>query len=307
MDFLPVPHDIEGEALEYSISDVLPDEIIHDIFRIAASSSAETCRSLCLVSKWARDLVQHFLPGAVVLRDVRAKQDFEEFLRQQNEFYKLDRKSLVHSLWIGENAGDGSQVLEMCHNVTNFAMHADDFRLYFVLGWFQLADICNQSIDHLLAETASRRASSTNEDVVVTILDSLQGTSFNQDSPDSLMGNIRRLRLLKAPLCDIPFTAFSRLTHLAFPLRFDQPYDRYTVENLLKHLSTLQILVTPACQNFEQEIELLLAREDDRRIYCVDYGSRDDENWEDEARGDRDWWKRAGGYTFALEERFPTA
>lgn len=305
MNFLPIPYHIEGDARDYSNHwHTLPDEIIHHILGIAAASSADTCRSLCLVSKWVLKLVQHHLPSVVLLRNLRAKQDFTEVLQRQNQSYLLSHESPVHSLWIGAGTGDVTEVLAMLPNVINFAMNADYFRFYFVIGAF---DLYSLSADDIPAETASRRVLSANEDLTVTVLDRLQWTSFIPDSPHSLLGNIKRLRFLEPPPHDLPFSAFSTLTHIALPVRFDIPYNRYVLNRLLGGLPTLRVLVTPACQTSEEEIEMLLAREDDTRIYCVEYGSRHDDNWEREARGDRDWWKRANEYTAALQRRFPTS
>jgi len=118
----------------------LPNELIHTIFTFVARDCADTCRSLCLVSSWVRDLVlPHHSPTIVIM--------------SPEDAMKLERigtgvsctawtSPMVHTkhLWLDSAVcssaknGNLAMMLSKFSNITHLAVSGDHFLQMLELG-----------------------------------------------------------------------------------------------------------------------------------------------------------------------------
>ncbi|KAF4568158.1 hypothetical protein EYR40_010446 [Pleurotus pulmonarius] len=307
---MSVTHSSEHSALmENNLFMKFPPEVVWHIFEHAARSSTPTCKALCLVNSWCRQLALPYLFSTVILPTKAAVKDFRAMIFLQanpNDDPTATRVSQklrlpdfvpskhVQNLWM-EDAYNGVQkVMESCYNAEHVAMDQESFlHLMYV-----------PLVRSYFAPEPSLPERSHLLQLVIIDADHRWNRASRQGGSQGLLSTgITHIRLASPMTRDsdaLDITPFPQLTHFAMPLVSCLAQDPIVVIGLLQN-SNLQMLVCVISGSDERELArtwLRDVRKDCTNAYLVEsFGLRLREEWEAEVRGGKSIWEKALKYT----------
>ncbi|KAF9489884.1 hypothetical protein BDN71DRAFT_250343 [Pleurotus eryngii] len=295
-----------------------PPEVVWHIFEHAARSSSSTCKALCLVNSWSRQLVLPHLFSTVILPTEAAIKDFRSMIfLQANPNDKMAThvsqklrlpdfvpSEHVQNLWMEDAYNGVKKVMESCYNAEHVAMDQESFLHLMYVPLVR---------SYFPAEPSPPERSHPLQLVIIDS-DSRWNRASRQGRSQALLSTgITHIRLASPMIRDndaLDIAAFPDLTHFAMPLSSCLAQDPDVVSRLLQN-STLQMLVCVIDGDNERELARAWLR--DARRGCTNaflvessgLGLR--EEWEAEVRGGKSVWERAIGYTRkVLKEDAPT-
>ncbi|KAJ8690247.1 hypothetical protein PTI98_011696 [Pleurotus ostreatus] len=286
-----------------------PPEVVWHIFEHAARSSTSTCKTLCLVNSWCRQLVLPYLFSTVILPTEAAVKDFRSMIFLQanpNDDPTATRVSQrlrlpdfapsehVQNLWMEEAHSGVQKVMESCYNAEHVAMDQESFLhlMYMPL------------VRSYFTPEPSRPERSHPLQVVVIDSDSRWNRASRQGRLQGLLSTgLSHIRLASPMARDsdaLDIAPFPQLTHFAMPLSSCLAQDPDVVSRLLQN-PTLKMVVCVISGANERELARVWCRDVRRgctNAYLVESSGLDlQEQWEAEVRGGKTIWEKALEYT----------
>lgn len=285
----------------------LPNELIHQILKLAAGSSRFSALSLYLVASWVNPLVLPQLLSTVVIRSREQASLFNDYISQPptQPGFRVNVASFARSLWLsgatlwrGRGAETVVPLFEQCTKLSRLAILESGF-----------LSLLNSPSPLALGGGAALEESG----LQVTILDErdVLGRHYFFSNKGDPGGHIfRRIThlFLTNPLFydEVDIAHYSRLTH--FAILWNSPNNQrldelkritlpmQSLKMIVVVFSTLISRTNPYRTILEDWVRE--CRKTDKRIYILD--SPDIfQDWEEEAEGGASIWEKAVMFTGA--------
>lgn len=290
----------------------LPMELITYILCDACLLSTSFCTALSDLSKWTRTLALPFLYRTIVIKKQGPSAAFSQLVSEipiyspQPHFKPKDH---VKNLWVSAVSNRVLAIFEVCDNVVNLALHAENFL------WLVHASTSNPSSD-FSTSVLRPRSITRKSDLDVLIISakkpnwSLINFVPSGNLPSSpVFAKITHLRIgsIGSYSSYLELAHFKRLTHIAVP------YHRPGIHHLQQLLRVFDFPATVFLvvvfmtdeitdENYEAGLRWIAhVRSTNPKVYAVPAQLCNlQQEWEDEVRGGLSIWNRAENFTEAL-------